>query len=254
HPTPASFEQDIVGLDVAVDDTDRVRGAQRVGGVDHDAARLLRRQPAPAFEPGRERLPVDVRHHEVDEAVRPFADAVDRDNVRVGQPGGGLRLAQEPDADLLAEGELRREYLDGHLAFQALVTRLVHDAHPAAADLPFDRIGAAQRLAQARHQRIVGLGHAVPRRGARIDLAARGRSCNLQKGLDLHQTRQPLAVSRWCLTRATLTANGQWLMARWQAPASLTACGRNATPRRGVSTGTVDAVSCGTWCHTPAPT
>src|SRR6058998_3158553 len=106
-----------------------------------------------------------------------------------------IRLAQEPDADLLAEGELRREHLDGHLAFQALVSRLVHDAHPAAADLPFDRIGAAQRLAQARHQRIVGLGHAVPRRGARIDLAARGRSCNLQKGLDLEDMTAPAAIS-----------------------------------------------------------
>src|SRR5437870_12315002 len=192
---PRLPSSDVVRLDVAMDDADRVRGAQRVGGLDHDAARLLRRQPATALEPGRERLPVDVRHHEVDEAVRPFADAVDRDNVRVGQPGGGLRLAQEPDADLLAEGELRREHLDGHLAFQALVSRLVHDAHPAAADLPFDRIGAAQRLAQAGHQRIVGLGHAVPRRGARIDLAARGRSCNLQKGLDLEDMTAPAAIS-----------------------------------------------------------
>src|SRR5439155_1627779 len=53
---------------------------------------------------------------------------------------------------------------------------------------------------------------------------------------------------------ARLTADNRALTAHWQSPASLTACGRNATPRRGVSSGTVDAVSCGTWCHTPAPT
>src|SRR5437870_10731450 len=164
---PRLPSSDVVRLDVAMDDADRVRGAQRVGGLDHDAARLLRRQPATALEPGRERLPVDIRHHEVDEAVRTFADAMNRHDVRVGELSGGLRLAQEPDADLLAEGELGREHLDGHLALQALVPRLIHHAHPAAADLPRDRVGAAQRLAQARHQGVFGLGHAVPRRSAR---------------------------------------------------------------------------------------
>src|SRR5439155_579606 len=120
-------------------------------------------------------------------------------------------------------------------------------AHPAAADLPCDRIGAAQRLAQARHQGVFGLGHAVPRRSARIDLAARGRSCSLQIGLDLHVNGTwPLAFGRWLLRAwpsATLTAKGQWLMAPWQSPASLAACYRNATPHRGVNCGTVDAVA-----------
>src|SRR2546422_2512617 len=38
--------QDVIGLHVAVDDPERVRGSQRVGGLLHDAARLVRGQPA----------------------------------------------------------------------------------------------------------------------------------------------------------------------------------------------------------------
>ena len=40
----------------------------------------------------------------------------------------------------------RGEDLDGHLPLQPLVTGVVHDAHAAAPDLPFHRIGAAKRF------------------------------------------------------------------------------------------------------------
>ena len=85
---------------------------------------------------------------------------VDRHDVRMGQPSGRLRLALEPLADVLLEGELRGQHLDGDAALQPLVARAVNDAHAAATDLPFDGIGVAQRLSDASGKWLVyGFGH-----------------------------------------------------------------------------------------------
>ena len=105
------------------------------------------RQPAPPPDPARQRLAVHVAHDEVHQPLA-LADGVDRDDVGMGQPGGGLRLAGEALADVLLEGELGRQHLDGDPALEPLVAGAVHHAHPAAADLAFERIGVAQRLAR----------------------------------------------------------------------------------------------------------
>ena len=108
------------------------------------AGSLPRRLIRPA-----DRLAVDVAHDEVDEALA-LADGVDRDDVRMGQPGGGLRLAGEALADVLLEGELGRQHLDGDPALEPLVAGAVDHAHAAAADLALDGIRVAQRLGEAR--------------------------------------------------------------------------------------------------------
>ena len=133
-----------------MDDPERVRRPQRIGRFLHDAPRLLGGKRAPALELGRDGLAVHVRHHEVHQPVRPFADGVDGDDVRMGQAGRRLRFPQEAQADLLAEGELRRQDLDGDLALEALVPGVEDHAHAAATDLSFDGVGFAERLDQAR--------------------------------------------------------------------------------------------------------
>src|SRR2546425_4184058 len=79
--------------------------------------------------------------------------------MRVRQPRRGLRFAQEADAYLLSEAELGGQHFDRHLALHPLVTGFVHDAHPAATELPLDGVGASQRLDQACGERLVGLVH-----------------------------------------------------------------------------------------------
>ena len=187
---PASLEQNVVRLHVPVDDAERVRRAERIGRLEHDAARLLRGQPAAPLQLRRHRLAVHVRHDEVDEPVGPFAHRMDRHDVGVGQPRRGLRLAQEPDADLLAKGKLGRQDLDRHLTLQALVPGLVDDPHAAATELPLDGVGASQRLDQASGERLVGVIHQGPASERRIDLAARGPPCNQPN--DLHLRFDPL--------------------------------------------------------------
>src|SRR5258705_8407178 len=107
---------------------ERVSGAQRVRGLHQDPSRLFGRKPPASLESCPEGLAIHVRHHEVDESLWTLADAVDGDDVRVRQPSGGLRLPQETDADLLAEGEIRWEHLHRDLPLESLVARVINDA------------------------------------------------------------------------------------------------------------------------------
>jgi hypothetical protein len=59
---------------------------------------------------------------------------VDRDDVRVVQPGGGPRLLLEALAAIGVVCELLRENLDRELAPEALVARAVHLAHASRAE------------------------------------------------------------------------------------------------------------------------
>ena len=68
------------------------------------------------------------------------------------------RVKRSPD--VLLEGELGRQHLDGDPALEPLVPGAIDHAHPAAPDLALDRVGVAQGLGEARRQRLVGrVGH-----------------------------------------------------------------------------------------------
>ena len=64
-----------------------------------------------------------------------LADVVDVDDVRVPQPGGGLRFGLKA-ADQLGRSQMAgQDHLDGHRAVEPLLPGLVDHAHAAAADL-----------------------------------------------------------------------------------------------------------------------
>ena len=143
----------------------RVGGAERVGRLRHDPAGLFHRELAPAPDPARHRLAVHVAHDEVDQAVA-LADRVDRDDVRMGELGGGLGLAGEALPDVLLEGELGGKHLDGDPALEPLVAGAVDDAHAAPPDLALDGIRVTQRRGEPGRQRLVGgCGHGRPESG-----------------------------------------------------------------------------------------
>ena len=66
-----------------------------------------------------------------------LADAEDRHDVRVVELGDRLRLALEPPEPLRVEVDVV-DHLDGDVAAERLLHRLVDDAHPAAAQLAED--------------------------------------------------------------------------------------------------------------------
>lgn len=94
---------------------------------------------------------LDELHHVVVQTVL-LADAEDRDDVRVVQPGGGLSLADEPLRVRRVVQQLRRQHLDRDAPTERDLFRLVHDAHPAVPDLAEDAVVA--QLSQGRRLRL----------------------------------------------------------------------------------------------------
>ena len=111
----ARGDQDVGGLDVAVDEPAPVRRAQRVGDLGDD------RDRAGGLEPpllGQQRPQVgalDVAHGEVE---RPALDAgvEDLDDVRMVERRGEPALALEARAEHPVAGQARRQQLERDLA------------------------------------------------------------------------------------------------------------------------------------------
>jgi hypothetical protein len=82
---------------------------------------------------------------------------VDRENVRVLQPGSEADLALE-SLGAEAGSELGEQDLEGDGAVVAEVPGQVDDGHAAAAELALERVAVGEGIAQA-----VGHGHGGPR-------------------------------------------------------------------------------------------
>ncbi len=149
------FEQDVLGLDVAVDDVVAVRVAQGVGHLPADLERLLERELPLALEPLPQRLTLDERHDVVEEAGG-FAGVVEGQDVGVAQ---ARREANLPEKPLGAEagGELGAENLESDRPVVLEVAGEVHHGHAARAEFPLDRVaggeGGAQDFEGERHGR-----------------------------------------------------------------------------------------------------
>ena len=91
HHRPPVVQQDVLGLDVAVDHPVAVRVVQRVGHLGGDPHRLVDAELRLAVQLVADRLALDVGHDVVEEAVG-LARVEQRQDVRVLQCGGGLDL------------------------------------------------------------------------------------------------------------------------------------------------------------------
>ena len=87
-------EQQVLGLDVPMDHAVSVGVLERPGRLGGDPERRVHRELPLAPQPVAERLALDVRHGEP-ELAGGLARVVDREDVRVLQPGGELDLALE---------------------------------------------------------------------------------------------------------------------------------------------------------------
>ena len=87
-----------------------VRGVEGGGNLLDDRHRALRRQRPVAAQQLAQVDALDVRHGDVQEAV-VLPAGEDPHDVRIGDRGDDLHLAQEPLAEALVARELRREQL-----------------------------------------------------------------------------------------------------------------------------------------------
>ena len=121
-----------------MDDTLRMRCVQCVSDLDaqiehrFDLQRLAR-DPVP------ESLPLKQLHGDEGSPIG-LVDLVDRADVRVVQGGRSLCLPLKATEGLRVVGEFVGKELQGDVATEFEVFRLVDDAHPAAADLAEDAV------------------------------------------------------------------------------------------------------------------
>ena len=149
---PVRAYHDVLGFDVAVDDTGAVRGREGARDLHGDVERLGERERFAVHEEPQCRALDELRGHEA--ALVPRADLVDRDDVRVVEGGGGQSFLAEPAHALLAVRETSGQQLDGDAAVEALVVREEDLTHAAPAD-PVDHAVTADELA---HRRPVAFG------------------------------------------------------------------------------------------------
>jgi hypothetical protein len=164
---------DVRGLDVAVNDPLGVRGGQCRCDFTERASRLGDAERTVLLDPRMEAPSLDILHHEVRRAVVQLADRVDRDDVRVGERGDGLRFALEPRARVRARGEVPRENLYGNEALESRLAREKHPRHAARTDFAYQLEARRERAAQTLLE-LIGVG--VLRRGRRRAGGLVGRS------------------------------------------------------------------------------
>lgn len=105
-------EQDVLGLDVAVDDPGGVRGGEPVGDIRDDRDRGLGGEPALAVEAGTEIRTADQLHDER-EVVAVHDEVTDGDHPGVVESEQGGALLDEAADQLLVRREILAQQLDG---------------------------------------------------------------------------------------------------------------------------------------------
>jgi hypothetical protein len=142
-------DEDVLGLDVAVDDVADVGGAERAGDLDRVGHGLGDGQaPGPA-DPLLEGLALDVLEDDVRRRA-VLADVDDPDDVRVVELRHGAGLAPEA-LELVGVGrDLAVHELDRDLALEDRVERAVDRRHPAVADLCVQAVAPGEQGADGR--------------------------------------------------------------------------------------------------------
>ena len=143
HQRAAVVQQDVLGLDVAVDHPVPVGVVEGGGHLGGQAHRVAHRQLFLPAQPVAQRLAVDERHDVVRGAVH--LAAVDQaEDVRVLQRRDGLDLTQEAlGAD--DGGQLGTQHLDGHLAPVLEVLGEVDRGHAALAQLALEAVAVGDQ-------------------------------------------------------------------------------------------------------------
>jgi len=133
-------QEQVLGLQIAVEQGLVVGGAETTRDLDGDLGRLANGQGA-RLEALAQRLALEQLHDREDESF-VHADIVNRQDVGMRQGGHGLGLALEPRTALRISGDARGQYFDRDVAIEPAVAGAIDLAHASRADGGHDFIGA----------------------------------------------------------------------------------------------------------------
>jgi hypothetical protein len=149
------LEQDVLGLDVAVDDLELVGVRECLRRRAHEPQRRRGRERAVLADPVLEARPVDELHDQVALARVRRAGEVAGDDVGVLDAGEDLGLALEALRERRT-AEFDRQELHGDAPVEEVLAAGVDDTHAAARDLVVDRDAGDLRRVGRRRRRIRG--------------------------------------------------------------------------------------------------
>ena len=149
--SPAERDEHVLGLEVAVDDAERVRRLERLEDLRRVVARRRHRQPPLALHHRRQRLALQQLHHDVRVAVGRAVHVRHLHDVGAADLRRDARLLEEPLDESRAARELRVEHLDGDPRPEHGVLALVDRAHAAVAEEPRELVLAVDVAADADH-------------------------------------------------------------------------------------------------------
>ncbi len=145
HGAPAA-QQDVLGLDVAMDHAPVVRVGQRFEQVAPEP-HCLRRRERPLLEPVAQRCPFDERHR-VPERPVAVARRVERHDRRVLQRRGELDLATEPLPAGVVRAAGGRVHLDHDATVERDLGRHEDAGHAPSRELPLETVGGTDDALQ----------------------------------------------------------------------------------------------------------
>jgi hypothetical protein len=156
-------DEDVVGLEVAVDDLALMRMLERIGDLDEGAEGLLRVDGAAGlFEDFVPAAPLDELHNDVGNAGAPVG--VDLDDIGVVEPAEGVDLGAKPAPLRWVERQqLERDSAEDRLALSRVagpedfgVAEFVggiDDAESSAAELTVEAVGVVDDGTNLKHVR-----------------------------------------------------------------------------------------------------
>ena len=141
--SPLAVDQHVVRLDVAVNDAVAVREPDRGEDLPRVVDREVDRRRTARDDELLQRTAVEVLHRDVVRAFR-LAAVVDRDDVRVREAGGVLRLTAEALDELFVTGVAVVQDLDRDAAAEHFVLGEVDVRHTTRAELAQDAVAPVE--------------------------------------------------------------------------------------------------------------
>ena len=160
HQRLAGGEEDVLGLDIAMNDAVAVGVVQRPRHFPGNGDRGVHRELRLPIQPVPEGFALDVGHHVVQHVARG-AGVEQAEDMGVLQAGGELDFLEEAVGAERA-GDLGPEHLERDLAGMLEVLREVDGRHAAATDLALDRVAVGRAGGVFRRARAVGHGFLRP--------------------------------------------------------------------------------------------